>query len=58
MLNLELSFYFRFSWGCLIPVSLLGMLFYSLYNFKTVEYSGVPLPDQAMCKNNTIDTMF
>jgi len=42
----EISFYWRFCWGALIPISLATMFIYSLVDFKPVDYAGVILPNE------------
>jgi len=37
MLDIRLSRYWQFSWGLFIPISLLGIFFYSLFQFPTFQ---------------------
>jgi len=46
MLDQEITIYWKFCWGLLIPVALAGMFIYSLVDFKPVDYAGVALPTE------------
>ena len=50
MLDVDLSIYWKFCWGFLIPGALSFFFLYFTATFDRIEYAGVPYPDIAISK--------
>jgi len=48
MLNITIGFYWKFCMMFFIPVSLIAMLVYMIYDYKPVQYQGKDFPDAAI----------
>lgn len=48
MLNMHISWFWKFTWGLFVPVVLMGVLLYSLIKFEPVKYNGQDFPGIAI----------
>ena len=57
MLGVDLSIYWKFCWGFLIPGALTFFFLYFTATFERIDYAGVPYPDIAISKLKKYELM-
>jgi len=48
MLNIKIGWFWRFTWGYFVPISLSGIFVYSMVKYENIEYNDTAYPTIAI----------